>query len=254
MRSKKWKKSRYLFRDWPSIKEFHMGSMHLASNLAVNKISRTKQSKIIENNSMPLLEEKGKREVSLSYALLNRRTSWQFNYRLDYKIFSDILLKSFAKTETVMFDRVPVELRAYPSAGALYSVDVYIWTQHMKPNMENCLWKLQISNNSLILVNYVPLSKINELTSTTKFGIQTFNKANAVIFFVSNLKVMFKKYGRLAYRLAFLESGHMCENLYLNATAYNISVAPMGGFYDHLVEDVLNITGDQICTYIVAMG
>lgn len=46
----------------------------------------------------------------------------------------------------------------------------------------------------------------------------------------------------------------MCENLYLNSTKYDLSMVALGGFYDHLVEDTLKLTDDQICTYMAAIG
>ena len=52
-----------------------------------------------------------------------------------------------------------------------------------------------------------------------------------------------RKYGEGGYRMLVAEAGHISQNLILAATALGLGARPFGGVFDHLLNDVLGLTG-----------
>ena len=116
------------------------------------------------------------------------------------------------------------------------------------------IWKYDADNSRLVYVADTDVCKVNGLTSTTKFGVQSFEKSKIILFFVANFEVIFKKYGMLSYRLVLLEAGHMCSNLQMVSTKLGYSTVPIGGFYDLEVKKMLKLDHDRVCLYMAAVG
>ena len=49
--------------------------------------------------------------------------------------------------------------------------------------------------------------------------------------------------GCVAYRFALLEAGHVGQNVLLAATALGLGAVPLGGFYDRLTDEFLGLDG-----------
>ncbi|MFX4129000.1 nitroreductase family protein, partial [Enterococcus faecalis] len=56
-----------------------------------------------------------------------------------------------------------------------------------------------------------------------------------------------------AYRLSFLEAGHICQNLQIVSSLLDVSSVPLGGFYDEDIRSMLDLE-QEYCLYALAMG
>lgn len=250
-----WKKCVPPFHDWHAMKNFHVGSMHLKSGLGVNNIRKTDPDPPDTRPGYPLSDTGAMFDnISANDLFDRRRTSWQFTGTMTREQVGAVLGRALGETITTEYSGFTVKLRAYPSAGALYTVKPYVWTQHLGDALQHKIWTYCSSRQCLIPEGEASLQAISELTSTTKFRVQSFEHVNALIFFVADLKHLFNKYGRLAYRLVFLETGHMAENIQLCTNALGHKAVPIGGFYDLDVEAILNLDEGKICTYMLAIG
>ena len=63
------------------------------------------------------------------------------------------------------------------------------------------------------------------------------------------------KYGERGYRYVLLDAGHIGQNIYLIATALNLGVVGVCGFYDDKVNSLLSIDGlNESTLYIMLLG
>ena len=135
-------------------------------------------------------------------------------------------------------------LRASPSAGALYPLEVYLLEDG-------------------ILYRYVPDSHSLEKTAG---GVDANDLASAALgqSFIAQAPVVFvitavfertkAKYGERGDRYVYIEVGHAAENLLLEAVAQDLGAVPVGAFDDADVGAVLGLPSDHKPLYVIPVG
>ena len=256
----KWRIISDEYHNIDNLLKFHRTTMHHKANISVNHIVPVLDNLIetdSKNKGYGVNLSNGKKfaeDDSFLKILKSRRTGWEFKKEMSVEQLSDVLQNSFGVNCSRQFGEYLVDLRPYASAGALYSVEPYVYINNVDKKLDNRIWKYDAKDNSLIFIADSDIYGINSLTSTTKFRIKSFDKAKIVVFYVANCDLILKKYGMLAYRLVLLEAGHMCHNLQLVSTKFNYSSVPIGGFYDLDVSKLLRLDKEQICVYMAAVG
>ncbi|MCY1206038.1 SagB-type dehydrogenase domain protein [compost metagenome] len=133
-------------------------------------------------------------------------------------------------------------LRAYPSSGGLYAVEVYAMA-------------LQIEGLAPAVYHYraeaSELERVKPLASGPLFEAMLPVEREMV----SGAAVMFcltgcfprheHKYGQGGYRMLVAEAGHISQSLVLAATALGLSARPFGGVFDDLVNEELGLDTAQ---------
>lgn len=150
-------------------------------------------------------------------------------------------------------------LRSYPSGGGLYPIEMYMYIQNVEGIPEGSYLYNPIHNRLIQLKNAVPLEKIEELLPMTSVKVDPNNMSlkncNVLLFLVANFQYSSYKYGKLAYKLAILEAGHIGQNIQLVSTALNKKNTALCGFYDDKVEDFFGLDRTQkVCLYVFAIG
>lgn len=142
--------------------------------------------------------------------------------------------------------------RTAPSAGALYPLELYVAALH----------PLDFPAG---LYHYAPHSHALEQLSAehpgaavqrtcTAFGSYA-GQAGVVIFLTGVLERTLHKYGARGYRYILLEAGHVAQNLYLAATALDLTVSAISSFVETRVEGLLNLDGAaELPVYVLAAG
>ncbi|MGH0780469.1 MULTISPECIES: SagB/ThcOx family dehydrogenase [Bacillus cereus group] len=144
-----------------------------------------------------------------------------------------------------------IHLRNYPSAGAMYSVEPYFYSNGVE-GLEDGFYKYQGDYNSIYKVqNASSLIELQEL-----FPILINEHVKIIVFFIANLKYTFPKYGFYSYQLSLIESGHMAQNLILASTEIKKSNLPAGGFYSDCIMEKLKLNHDKykFCIYTLLLG
>jgi SagB-type dehydrogenase family enzyme len=145
----------------------------------------------------------------------------------------------------------PRSFRMVPSAGALYPLEIYIFSQYFQ-SAESGLYHYNSPKHHIrLLRNDINSCKISEVLVQPTLASQA-----SVIFFITGIfdRATFK-YGNRGYRFALLEAGHVAQNLTLVAGTCGLSSVIIGGFFDQEVDELLDLDGiTQSTVSIIAMG
>lgn len=152
-----------------------------------------------------------------------------------------------------------LKLRSYPSGGAMYPIEVYLYIKGIK-DIEEGLYLFNPNTSMLLQIDSdKSLEYLESLIPSTALKLDSryssLRNVNMLIFLVADFKYSAHKYGVLAYKLALLEAGHIGQNFQLFASALNKKSIPFGGHYDDKVEPFLRIDGkEKTCTYVFGLG
>jgi SagB-type dehydrogenase family enzyme len=148
-------------------------------------------------------------------------------------------------------DHPPVSVRAVPSGGALYPLELYAAT-------------LRVDGLEPGLYHFDPLSPCLEivrrgLTEDEVAAVSTYPATAAscaVLLLVAGIFGRSRfKYGLRGYRFALLEAGHLAQNVVLAATALHLAAVPLGAFYDYRADALLGLDGvNESTLYTIAVG
>ena len=191
-------------------------------------------------------------QTRLSWLLKKRRSSMNFTGKeVKLNALATVLLRGYGLTSTVYDQRFPEvqhHLRAAPSGGALYPIEIYPlcinikslpkggYHYHAKDKvLENVVENIEVMNEMFI---GVPCEKVATILVFTAIRERTY-----------------MKYGERGYRFLFLESGHIAQNILLLATALGLKACPIGGFMEDKIAELLKLDHErEWIVYAVAIG
>ena len=148
-------------------------------------------------------------------------------------------------------DRPALPLRAVPSGGALYPLEVYAGVLRVA-GIEPGLYHFDPLSVSLERLRDGLAGEELALLSTYP-GIAS---SCAVLILVAAIfgRTRFK-YGLRGYRFALLEAGHAAQNVILAASALRLASVPLGAFYDRRTDAFLGLDGvNESTLYTIAVG
>ncbi|HLQ70501.1 MAG TPA: SagB/ThcOx family dehydrogenase [Bacillota bacterium] len=252
----KWKKSQPNYHNRHVLEQFHRDTFHLVSNTSVNTrdvASNSEKNRHYSDDGNGIsLNNVTYQENIFEKTVKGRRTSWEFDNPMDFDCLSKLLALAFDVTAVKPFNGQDVALRAYPSAGAAYSISIYVYIDHVRSDVNQTIFRYDPNQRRLNKVNHSNSDVMNSLASATRYKVQDLSQAKVIFFLATDFKALFPRYGLLTYRLSLLEAGHMAQNLQMVATYLGLNPVPIGGFYDIEVKE--NVTGSEDCLYIHAIG
>ena len=143
------------------------------------------------------------------------------------------------------------EFRTAPSAGALYPIETYVAVNNVE-DVEKGIYHYNIKNHSL------------EQIKTGDFGNKLAHAAlnqkicaDASVVFIWTAVFMRSKwkYAQRAYRYAYLDAGHIAQNLALAATSITCGSCQIGAFFDDEINSIVGIDGtEESSIYISGVG
>lgn len=141
-------------------------------------------------------------------------------------------------------------LRATPSAGAIYPLEIYLVVGDVK-GLSSGIFKYNPPKHEL--------SKILDgdqriALSEAAFSQQWVHQAAAAIVICANYKNTEKKYNERAHQYVHMEVGAAAENVYLQATALGIGTVFVGAFDDDVVQKIIGAEKDEIPLCILPIG
>jgi SagB-type dehydrogenase family enzyme len=148
-------------------------------------------------------------------------------------------------------ERWGTKLRAAPSAGALYPIEVYV-VAHLVEGLNPGLYHYAVQDHALEEL------RIDDMrTEIVRHGLmqEFLGQANMVIIFTSIFQRLRWKYQERTYRYALLEAGHLGQNVYLTATSMGMGACAVGAFVDDDLNDMLEVDGkSEAAIYMLAVG
>lgn len=139
--------------------------------------------------------------------------------------------------------------RPYPSAGALYPLEVYLLSQ--RTDIPKGLYHYNIRLHVLeILTQTIPSKVIRTL-----FIQESIKNAPCILFITARFPRNTVKYGNRGYRHVLQEVGHLSQNIYLLSCALDIGCVSIGGFKDDAVNTLLVVDGlEETVINVIAVG
>lgn len=132
-----------------------------------------------------------------------------------------------------------VKLRAYPSSGALYAVEVYPVVFRVD-GLDPAVYHYRPVENVLEVVR-PGLDPGRFVDAALPMEREMLAGAAAMFCLVGCFPRHEQKYGEGGYRMLVAEAGHISQNLILAATALGLSARPFGGVFDDLVNEALGL-------------
>jgi SagB-type dehydrogenase family enzyme len=142
-------------------------------------------------------------------------------------------------------------LRAAPSAGALYPIEMYSAVFNVT-GLEKGIYYHDSESDELVLLKR---GDYRRTLFEYSFG-QDMVLHGGAMFLLTGVFTRTKiKYGERGYRYVLLDAGHIAQNIYLVATAMNLGAVSIGGFFDDYINELLNIDGvEEAALYMVLVG
>ena len=142
-------------------------------------------------------------------------------------------------------------LRTAPSAGALYPMEVYVIANDVE-DLPRGIYHYAVLNHSLELVKSGDFRK--EITAA---GLEQEMLGDADVTFV--LSAVFDrirhKYGERGFRYAYIEAGHISQNIYLQAVSLGLGSVSVGAFLDEEINNLIGVDGQtEAVIYLHAVG
>ena len=143
------------------------------------------------------------------------------------------------------------ELRAAPSAGALYPMEVYLVVNNVEV-LSRGIYHYNIQEHALELLKEGDFRK--EITNA---GLWQDMLGEAQVTFV--LSAVFertqRKYGDRSLRYIYMEAGHISQNISLQAVSLGLGSVCVGAFYDEQVNRLIGLDGaTESAIYLQAVG
>lgn len=171
---------------------------------------------------------------------------------LPLSALATLLTCAYGTVRTGMIDSdVSALFRPTPSAGGLFPLELYLFTQNVA-GVEDGVHHYAVRNNSVELLKAGTgfVERYSALIAD-----QFVREANVVVFIAAVFGRTQKKYGPRGYRYILLEAGHVAQNLCLLATEQGLGSLCMGGFMDSKINGFLGLDGiHEAVVYSVGIG
>lgn len=195
----------------------------------------------------PFKEYKGKKirlpepsfkGLTLEDAILKRRSVREYTARpLTQAEVSQLLFAA----QGVTGEMYGTLLRTAPSAGALYPFEVYMVVNNVD-GLKKGVYHYSVRDHSVVLI------KEGDFGNSTMNGAlrqEMMRDAGVVFALCAVFDRVMSKYGERGYRYAYIEAGHISQNIYLQATSLGLGSVVVGAFVDDDINGVIGVDGER---------
>jgi len=153
-------------------------------------------------------------------------------------------------------------LRAAPSAGALYPLELYLAAGKVEGLAEG-VYKYEPQAHTLKLISQG--DKLGELAAAA-YGQDLVGKAAALLIFAAVYERTIRKYNEPArdmptsssyprgMRYVHIEAGHASQNVYLQAVSLGLGTVAVGAFEDERIKEIIGMAEDERPLYLMPVG
>lgn len=193
-----------------------------------------------------LTEELAYNGLTVEKAIANRRSQRDFRGEtISLAELSHLLYYSSGVTDKRQ------GLRAAPSAGATYPIEVYAMVNNVE-GLTKGIYHYLIASHELELVREGDFR--NEM-SRAALGERMFKQANIIFALSAIFQRTQLRYRERAQRYILFEAGHIAQNTYLLATSMKLGACAIGAFYDDEFNRLLGLDGkNESVLYLIALG
>ena len=143
-------------------------------------------------------------------------------------------------------------LRSSPSAGALYPMELYVIIR--SNGVENVVAGIYHYDNRNHTMTLVKQGDFSEDLQRATDDQESVGAAAVNIVITAIFERTTSKYGGRGIQYIFQESGHISQNMSLQACALGLASVAMGAFQEDAVVKVLGVAGNERPIYVHAIG
>lgn len=191
----------------------------------------------------------------LKAVIRRRRTARLFTGRdLSLHHLSEILLHAYGQTGEVpvpQLDAVRQPLRAAPSAGALYPLELYA-AVFQSSGFPSGIFHYHVPDHTLEVLSEKPRKTEFEKVIMAPGMMPT---TSAALVITGMFERVLPKYQDRGYRFLLLDAGHLAQNVLLTAESRNLAAVPIGGFQDDALSCILGLNpAHEAALYVILLG
>ncbi len=143
------------------------------------------------------------------------------------------------------------QLRAAPSAGALYPIEIYPVINNVE-GLAQGIYHYFVADHSLALVRE---GDFRHQMMRHALGEEMMERASVVLVLSAVFERSAWRYRERAYRYILLEAGHISQNIYLVATALGLGTCAVGAFDDQGYNKIMGVDGKkESVIYLMPVG
>ena len=177
--------------------------------------------------------------ISLARAIRQRRSVRNFGeHTLTWNDIGQLVWAAQGVTDDAM------GLRATPSAGALYPLELDVVTPHG-------VFRYQPTTHTL---RQRMTGDVRAELARAAYEQRWLTDTSCVFSVVAVIERTARKYGARAERYVQLEAGHVAQNILLMAVGLGLSGTPVGAFNDNAVARTLGLDKGEAPLYLVPVG
>ena len=187
-------------------------------------------------------------EASLWRAIQERRSLRRYG---DAPLGEAALSRLLWASQGLTLRRQKLELRAAPSAGALYPVETYL-AVHYVVGIEPGIYHYDVRHHEL---EQIRAGEYRTETAQAALDQRIAATANVVFIWTAVFPRSRWKYKQRAYRYVYLDAGHIAQNLALAAVALGLGSCQIAALYDDEANALLGVDGeDESVIYMTTVG
>lgn len=141
-------------------------------------------------------------------------------------------------------------LRAAPSAGALYPLELYIIVGNAD-DLERGTYHYIPLNHELVKIDD---RDVRAELSHAALDQESVRDAPVVLLFTGIVDRTKSKYGGRSVRYIYMEAGHAAQNVYLQSVSLGLGTVVVGAFNDEEVGKVMNLPEGENPLYLMPIG
>ena len=180
------------------------------------------------------LPKPSKTQASLFDLLIQRRS---FRHFRSYLFSQEELSTLLYYIAGVRGERHGIPRRMYPSAGALYPLELYV-ILHCGRELDSGVYHYHCHSHDLCLV---AKGDFRLTIAQAALSQEFLASASLVLVVTAVLPRLEQKYGERSYRYALLEAGHLGQNVYLVSQALGFATCSVGAFLDEALSELLQV-------------
>jgi SagB-type dehydrogenase family enzyme len=140
--------------------------------------------------------------------------------------------------------------RTVPSGGSRHPFETYLYVDRVS-SLEVGLYRYLSIEHKLAFV-----AASTDLGARIDAGIKNQKRGAAVVFVWTAIPYRTEwRYGFLSHKLIALDAGHVCQNLYLAATAVGAGVCAIDAYDQTKIDTVIGVDGrDELTVYCATVG
>lgn len=167
-----------------------------------------------------------------------RRSHRRFSDKaIPKRYLQNLVYTTVGTTATMQVNGSEHSLRAVPSAGALYPLELYLACSNVE-DIEQGLYHYNVHDDVLEKIGGKnKVDRLDRAWVSPEFA----RNAGLVLIFSAVFERTVHKYGARGYRFCLMECGMAAEHVILQATELGLSSLITGGFYDTLLDSFLGL-------------